>query len=60
MMLLGKNTSLEVLNLLNVLTRKYSFFKLRRVDSQNINVDLEQNYLLDLNFNNKIGTSDTC
>ena len=60
MMLLGKNTSLEVLNLLNVLTRKYSFFKLRRVDSQSVSVDLEQNYLLDLNLNNKIAISDTC
>ena len=59
-MLLNANTSLEVLNLLNALTRKYSFFKLRRIESQNSNVDLEQNYLLDLNFNNKIGTSDTC
>jgi len=58
--LLNANTSLEVLNLLNVLTRKYSFFKLRRIESQNSNVDLEQNYLLDLNLNNKIGTSDTC
>jgi len=60
MMLLGTNTSLEVLNLLNALTRKYSFFKLRRVDSQSVNVDLEQNYLLDLNLNNKIAISDTC
>ena len=60
MMLLGTNTSLEVLNLLNVLTRKYSFFKLRRVDSQSVSVDLEQNYLLDLNLNNKIAISDTC
>jgi len=59
-MLLNANTSLEVLNLLNALTRKYSFFKLRRIESQNSNVDLEQNYLLDLNLNNKIGTSDTC
>ncbi len=59
-MLLNANTSLEVLNLLNALTRKYSFFKLRQIESQNSNVDLEQNYLLDLNFNNKIGTSDTC
>lgn len=59
-MLLGTNTSLEVLNLLNALTRKYSFFKLRRVDSQSTNVDLEQNFLLDLNLNNRIVTSDTC
>jgi hypothetical protein len=59
-MLLNANTSLEVLNLLNALTRKYSFFKLRRTESQNGNVDLEQNYLLDLNLKNKIITSDTC
>ena len=59
-MLLNANTSLEVLNLLNALTRKYSFFKLRRVESQNMDVDLEQNYLLDSNLNNKIATSDTC
>jgi NADH dehydrogenase/NADH:ubiquinone oxidoreductase 75 kD subunit (chain G) len=59
-MLLGTNTSLEVLNLLNALTRKYSFFKLKRVDSQSINIDLEQNYLLDLNLNNRLVTSDTC
>lgn len=59
-MLLGANTSLEVLNLLNILTRKYSFFKLRRVESHNIDIDLEQNYLLDLNLSNKIAKSDTC
>jgi len=59
-MLLGANTSLEVLNLLNALTRKYSFFKLRRVESQSVEVDLEQNYLLDLNLNNRIAISDTC
>lgn len=59
-MILGANTNLEVLNLLNVLTRKYSFFKLRRAESPSINIDLEQNYLLDLDINNKILTSDTC
>ena len=60
-MCLGKNASLEVLNLLNVLTHKYSFFKLRQSESQNLNVDLEQNYLLNSSLNNsKILTSDTC
>ncbi len=58
--ILGTNTSLEVLNLLNALTRKYSFFKLRRAESRGISIDLEQNYLLDLNMNNKILASDTC
>lgn len=59
-MLLGTNTSLEVLNLLNALTRKYPFFKLRRAESHSTNVDLEHTCLLDLDLNNKILASDTC
>lgn len=57
---LEANINLEVLSLLNALTRKYSFFKLRRVESHKVNIDLERNYLLDSDFNNKISTSDTC
>ena len=57
-MCLSKNTDLKVLNLLNILTRKYSFFKLRQTESQHINVDIEQNYLL--NLHNKILMSDIC
>lgn len=57
-MCLNENVDLHVLNLLNILTRKYPFFKLRQTESQNINSDIEQNYLL--NLDNKIGTSDTC
>jgi hypothetical protein len=59
-MILGANTCLEVLNLLNALTHKYSFFKLRRAESRGISIDLEQNYLLDLDMSNKILASDTC
>jgi len=57
-MCLNENVDLHVLNLLNILTRKYPFFKLRQTESQNVNSDIEQNYLL--NLNSKIGTSDTC
>jgi len=46
--------------LLNALSRKYSFFKLRQAESQNINVDLEQNYFLGSNLDKKISMSDTC
>jgi len=53
---LNKTINLEVLNLLNLLTHKYVFFKLRQSESQNVNVDLEENYLLNL----KSITSDTC
>lgn len=59
-MILGANTCLEVLNLLNALTHKYPFFKLRRAESRGISIDLEQNYLLDLDMSNKILASDTC
>jgi len=43
------------------LTQKYSFFKLRQSDSQNLNIDLEQNYLLNSDLkDSKISTTDTC
>ena len=61
MMCLSKAVSLEVLNLLNILTHKYSFFKLRQSESQNLNIDLEQNYLLNSDLtDSKILSSDTC
>lgn len=60
-MCLGKNTNIEVLNLLNLLNQKYPFFQLRQSERQNLNVDLEQNYLLSSNLtSSKIITSDTC
>merc|ERR1712157_700381 len=56
-----KTISLEVLNLLNTLTHKYSFFKLRHSEPQNVNIDLEKNYLLNSDLNNsQISASDTC
>ena len=59
-MCVNETTNLEVLNLLNILTRKYSFIKLRRSKPENINVDLEQNYLLNLKLNNDLVISNTC
>ena len=59
-MCVGENTSLEVLNLLHLLTKQYSFFKLRQPEQRLCSVDLEQNYLIDSNFENKIRKSDTC
>jgi len=55
---LNENTNLEVLNLLNVLNRKYSFIELRQSKAQNVNVDLEQEILL--NLDEEITTSNTC
>lgn len=54
------DTHLEILNLLYLLTRKYSFFTLRQSEIQNIDINLEQNYLLNFNLNDKLSTSDTC
>ena len=59
-MCIGENTSIEVLSLLHTLTKRYSFFKLRQPEQRLCNVDLEQNYLMESNFENKIQKSDTC
>jgi len=45
-MCLGTNTNLEILSLLQLLNQKHSFFKLKKPNKQNVNVDFEQNYLL--------------
>jgi len=58
---LGKSTSLEVLNLVNIIAQKYPFFKLRQSEPQNVDVDLEQHYLLNSSLlNPRIAASDTC
>ena len=48
---LGTNTNLEVLSLVQLLSQKYSFFKLKKPNKQSINIDFEQNYLLNSNLN---------
>ena len=58
---LNKTINLEVLNLLQILNHKYPFFKLRQADYQNVNTDLEKNYLLSSNLENlKLSKSTTC
>jgi len=58
---LNRNISIEVLNLLHILTHKHSFFKLRQSESSNLNVDLEENFLLNSSLDEaKLATSDTC
>lgn len=61
MICLTENISLEVLSLLYLLSRKYSFFKLRQSEPRNVNIDIDQNYLLNFDLNSsKILSSDTC
>ena len=58
---LNKEISVEVLNLLYLLSHKYSFFKLRQSESQNLIINLEENYLLNSNLSNsKLLISNTC
>ena len=58
---LNNTVNLEVLNLLNILTRKYSFFKLRQPESHNLNIDFESDYLLNSSLDDsKILSSNTC
>ena len=57
---INESADLKLLNLLSVLNRKYSFFKLRQSESQIVNIDLEQNYFLGSNLDKKISMSDTC
>ena len=58
---LSKNTNIEVLNLLHILTHKHSFFKLRQSESSKLNIDLEENFLLNSSLNEtKLAASDTC
>jgi len=58
---LGKETSVEVLSVLKILSCKHPFFKLRQAEPQHINIDVGQNYLLNSNLSaSKILTSDTC
>jgi len=55
------NISLEVLNLLILLTKKYSFIKLRILEGGCINNDIESNFLLKSTLkNNQISTSKLC
>lgn len=58
---LQKNINIETLNLLHMLTQKYSFFQIRQSESHNVNIDLECNFLINSSLNNlKIFKSNTC
>ncbi len=55
------NISLEVLNLLILLTKKYSFIKLRKLEGNLINNDIESNFLLKSTLRNThISASKLC
>ena len=55
------NLDLESLNLLIVLTKKYNFIHIRKLDSSDRNIDLETTFLLNtLSNTNNINKSDLC
>lgn len=56
-----ENLSIEVLNMLIILSENYSFIKLRRAESYKINNNLESNFQLNLTTNKvKLNTSSLC
>jgi NADH dehydrogenase/NADH:ubiquinone oxidoreductase subunit G len=46
--LVFENVSLEVLSILQIISQRYSFIKIRRAESFNLNNDLESNYQLNI------------
>ena len=55
------NISLEVLNLLILLTKKYAFIKLKKVEGNLINTDIESNFLLKSTLkNNQLSNAKLC
>nr|YP_010377312.1 NADH dehydrogenase subunit 11 [Odontella aurita]QYB22961.1 NADH dehydrogenase subunit 11 [Odontella aurita] len=57
----SSNLSLEVLNLLNILAKKYSFILLRKLERFQINTDLETNFITNvLTDPLNLKTSDLC
>jgi len=57
----SSNTSIEVLNLLFLISKKYQFLKLRRSENPNLNTDLESSFVLNSSSENpKLLISDAC
>lgn len=59
--LFTNSISMESLNMLSLLVQKYNFLKLRRLDNENSNIDLESSFLLN-SFKNidNLNKSDLC
>lgn len=56
-----ENLSFEILSLLNILSKNYSFIKIRRAENVKINNDLESNFQLNLASNKlKLNSSTLC
>lgn len=55
------NASLEILNLLNIISQNYSFIKIRKTENILVNNDLESNFQLNFISNKiKLNLSDIC
>ena len=57
-LIFGSNVSLEVLNLLIIFSKKYSFIKLRKINNNLKSFDLEHNMIL--NSSDKLNNSNLC
>ena len=54
------NVSLEVLNLLNLFSKKYKFIELRVFEGQNLDNTFESEFLIDQSYDKKLDYSDLC
>jgi len=52
------NTNIEVLTALMILSKKYSFIVLRCLEPFNVDTDLETNFLMEENYDNKLNDTD--
>jgi NADH-quinone oxidoreductase chain G len=57
---IDNNISLDSLSMLLLLSKKYSFIKLRKVEGYTLNIDFESNFLINSNFDLSLSTSTLC
>lgn len=60
LLVIDNNISLESLNMLLLLSNKYSFIKIRKAEGNYFNVDQESNFLLNSNFDSELVRSNFC
>jgi NADH-quinone oxidoreductase chain G len=57
---IDNNISLDSLSMLLLLSKKYSFIKLRKVEGYPLNIDFESNFLINSNFDLSLSSSTLC
>jgi NADH-quinone oxidoreductase chain G len=60
LLVIDNNITLESLNMLLLLSNKYSFVQLRKVEGNSFNLDQESNFLINSGFNDELYFSNVC